>query len=93
MLSDRLQLATSAAQIGVWEWNILANSVVWDETMWQLYQVPRVEPLTYELFRSALHPAPHRKQRASPSDRCDVHAIAFLHEGLTRSAVRLALHG
>lgn len=55
-LSDRLQLATSAAKIGVWEWNVVSNGIVWDETMWQLYQLPRIEPMTYERFRAALHP-------------------------------------
>ncbi|QQS05798.1 MAG: PAS domain-containing protein [Fibrobacterota bacterium] len=38
---ERLKLATQAAQIGVWDWNIAENSLLWDDSMFALYGVER----------------------------------------------------
>lgn len=54
--SHRLLLATSAAKIGVWEWDVLTNGVVWHETMWQPYQVPRSAALPYAILQGTPHP-------------------------------------
>lgn len=35
----RLELATSAGQIGVWEYNPMQNKVIWDERMYAIHQV------------------------------------------------------
>ncbi|MGZ8405958.1 MAG: PAS domain S-box protein [Nitrospira sp.] len=40
-LADRLKLATSAAQTGVWDWNILNDELVWDDRMFALYGVKK----------------------------------------------------
>ncbi|MET0320753.1 MAG: histidine kinase dimerization/phospho-acceptor domain-containing protein, partial [Duganella sp.] len=34
---ERLQIASSAAAIGIWDWNILTDQMVWDEQMHRLY--------------------------------------------------------
>ena len=34
---ERLQIASSAAAIGIWDWNIISGEVVWDEQMYRLY--------------------------------------------------------
>ena len=36
-LTERLQLATEAGGIGVWEWDMVANRLTWDERMYRLY--------------------------------------------------------
>jgi PAS domain S-box-containing protein len=56
-LSERLGLATSAAKMGVWDWNVETNSLVWDETMHRLYAVT-LERFNgaYDAWRAALHP-------------------------------------
>lgn len=38
-LTERLQLATSAADIGIWDWDVVTNALVWDETMCRLYGI------------------------------------------------------
>jgi PAS domain S-box-containing protein len=38
-VSERLQLATSAARIGIWDWNVEKNELVWDDAMYRLYGV------------------------------------------------------
>jgi len=39
-LTERLQLATSAARMGVWDWNLVDNVHVWDAKMYELYDTP-----------------------------------------------------
>jgi PAS domain S-box-containing protein len=36
---DRLKIATQAAQIGIWQWNINDNTLVWDATMFAIYGI------------------------------------------------------
>jgi PAS domain S-box-containing protein len=36
---ERLQLATSAAGIGVWDWDVTQDRLSWDETMHSLYDI------------------------------------------------------
>ncbi len=42
-LSDRLRLATKAAQIGVWEWNSFTGSILWDDFMYEIFGVSNRE--------------------------------------------------
>ncbi len=39
-LSDRLSLALQSAKLGVWEWDITRNHVVWDDRICEIYGVP-----------------------------------------------------
>jgi len=56
---DRLRLATDAADIGIWVWDLKANTLVWDEKMYQLYETPKrmqKNTLAYEHWVSRCHP-------------------------------------
>jgi PAS domain S-box-containing protein len=56
-LAERLELATSAAQIGVWDWNILKNELVWDDRMFDLYGVKKEDfGGAYDAWLSGVHP-------------------------------------
>ena len=35
-LTERLDLATRSAHIGIWEWDIVTNHLVWDDRMYAL---------------------------------------------------------
>lgn len=37
MSENRLQLATRAAHLGIWEWDIENNDLIWDDQMYELY--------------------------------------------------------
>jgi len=37
---ERLRLATEAADIGVWEWNVKTGALKWDERMFAIYGLP-----------------------------------------------------
>ena len=38
---ERLKLATTAGNIGIWDWDIVKNELVWDEQMYRQYGVRR----------------------------------------------------
>ncbi|WON74734.1 EAL domain-containing protein [Nitrosospira sp. Is2] len=52
----RLSLATEAAAIGIWEWNIATNEIIWDDRMYDIHGVPRGTAITYEIWSSYVHP-------------------------------------
>ena len=56
-MAERLDLATSAAQIGVWDWNIPKNELVWDDRMFDLYGVKKEDfGGAYDAWLSGVHP-------------------------------------
>ena len=55
-VTERLQLATSAAKMGVWDWNVETNALLWDDTMHALYESADARRNVYEVWREAIHP-------------------------------------
>jgi PAS domain S-box-containing protein len=56
-LSDRLLLATSASEIGIWDWDLLTNTFIWDEQMYKLYDLEKnTFILNYDSWRNRIHP-------------------------------------
>lgn len=56
-LSDRLELALNSAQIGVWDWDIKQDRLIWDKRMYQIYGVsPTDFAQNYEAWQRLLHP-------------------------------------
>jgi len=56
-VSQRLQLALAASQVGVWEYDTQTDALSWDARMRELYNVPPAQPIcSYEDWRKALHP-------------------------------------
>jgi PAS domain S-box-containing protein len=55
--NERFALATHAAHMGVWDWDIPADLLVWDGRMYELYGIPR-ESFTgaYGGWSGCLHP-------------------------------------
>ncbi len=57
-LTDRLTLALKSAAIGIWEWDIPSNILIWDERMYQIYGiVPNSSHNTYLTWANSLHPS------------------------------------
>lgn len=55
--SERLQLATRAANIGIWDWDIPMNELVWDDSMYQLYGIQKVDfGGAYDAWIRTIHP-------------------------------------
>jgi PAS domain S-box-containing protein len=54
--SKRLQIAISAAQQGVWDWDLVTGEMIYSERAKEIYGLSPEEPVTYELVRDATHP-------------------------------------
>ncbi|MBN3908848.1 MAG: PAS domain-containing protein [Nostoc sp. NMS1] len=53
---ERIRLATTAAELGMWFWDITTNELVWTEKCKELFGLaPEVE-MDYELFLNCIHP-------------------------------------
>jgi len=56
-ITERLDLATRSAKMGIWDWDIQKNELVWDDQMYQLYGVDREDfDGAYETWLSGIHP-------------------------------------
>ncbi len=56
-LTERLLLATQSVQLGIWDWDIKSNTLVWDEGMYRLYNLTENEfTSVYEGWASRVHP-------------------------------------
>ena len=54
---DRLDMAVQAMGLGFWEWDLIRNSVYWDEGSYRLFGVPpNTFDGTYRAFRRLIHP-------------------------------------
>lgn len=60
----RLSLATEAAGLGVWDWDLLANTMVYSEQAKAIYGFPAGQPVTYEMVRDATHPEDYPRTSA-----------------------------
>ncbi|MBT8320489.1 MAG: PAS domain-containing protein, partial [Eudoraea sp.] len=56
-VSERLAIAIRAAQIGIWEFDIVKNNLVWSNEMYNLYGVNKNDfQGVYDAWESAVHP-------------------------------------
>jgi PAS domain S-box-containing protein len=54
---ERLKLATGSANIGIWDWDVVNNELVWDELMYRQYGIrPDTFSGAYEAWVAALAP-------------------------------------
>lgn len=54
---DRLLLATRAGGVGIWDWHIVNNILIWDDQMYELYGISRDQfSGAYEAWKAGLHP-------------------------------------
>lgn len=56
-LVERLDLATHAARMGIWDWDVQKNELVWDDQMYELYGIGREDfSSSYEAWLASIHP-------------------------------------
>ena len=56
-LLQRLDLATHAARLGIWDWDIVKDELVWDDRMYDLYGVRREDfRVAYDAWIGGVHP-------------------------------------
>lgn len=55
--NERLEAAASAGIVGIWDWDIVENVLVWDKVMYKLYGIGEGDfTSAYEAWKSTLHP-------------------------------------
>ncbi|HET8871273.1 MAG TPA: response regulator, partial [Aquabacterium sp.] len=45
---SRLKMATRSASIGIWDWDVVRNELIWDEQQFRIFGLPRKAMLTLE---------------------------------------------
>lgn len=56
-IARRLQVATTSAGLGIFEWNILDNDLIWDDKMYELHGMSREDTkLSFESWSNCVHP-------------------------------------
>jgi PAS domain S-box-containing protein len=56
-VTQRLQLATASGQLGIWDWDIVSDALVWNDRMFELYGVSRDSfQGCYKAWENCLHP-------------------------------------
>ncbi|MDB9313960.1 CBS domain-containing protein [Spirulina sp. CS-785/01] len=56
-VSQRLEVAVHAAELGIWEWEIGSDRIYWNDRMYDLYGVSREQKeVYYETWKNCLHP-------------------------------------
>jgi diguanylate cyclase (GGDEF)-like protein/PAS domain S-box-containing protein len=54
---ERLALATLYNGVGIWDWNLVTQEMIWDDSMYALYHIRREDFIgTEEAWRASLHP-------------------------------------
>lgn len=64
---DQLTKAADVAELGIWTWNIATNELVFNERMFDIYEVPvalRKNKFFYDFWRSKVHPDDRQETEA-----------------------------
>lgn len=58
---DRLQAALDAATVGVWDYDLIGDELVWSVHCYRLFGITEPFPITFEIFLQGLHPDDRQK--------------------------------
>jgi PAS domain S-box-containing protein len=54
---QRFKIASQSANLGIWDWNVRDNTMIWDERMYDLYGIDKESTVkTIDLWITGLHP-------------------------------------
>ncbi len=56
MRDELLRFASSAADIGTWQWDVVNNEFIWNDRCRELFGFPADQPITYKAFLKTIHP-------------------------------------
>ncbi|CAN5686930.1 hypothetical protein BH11BAC1_BH11BAC1_12380 [soil metagenome] len=57
LVNERLQIATHATNLGIWDWDVVNNNLVWDKTMYSIFGVAEDKfSGAYEAWAATVHP-------------------------------------
>ena len=68
-ISEHLKIATQTAQIGIWEYNLEENELVWDKEMYKIFGIEENQfSGIFEAWESTLHPEDKEKALKATND-------------------------
>jgi two-component system, cell cycle sensor histidine kinase and response regulator CckA len=65
LYSERLTQATTAASIGIWEWDLKTDQLFWDQRMFEIYGLPKKDTIPLETWLEVVHPEDVARLRQS----------------------------
>jgi diguanylate cyclase (GGDEF)-like protein/PAS domain S-box-containing protein len=69
---ERMKLATDSGGIGIWDWNLACDTMLWDDWMYRLYGVaPHANLGTHDVWRRHLHPEDRAAAEAAIREALD----------------------
>jgi len=63
--AKHLRVATDAAGVALWSWNVDTDAITMDERAFSMWGVPKVEPVTFEDLSAHIHPHDLGRVRAA----------------------------
>ena len=68
-ISERLKLATQTAHIGIWEYDLLENKLIWDNAMYNIFGVDENQFAgVFEAWEATIHPDDKEKALKATND-------------------------
>lgn len=68
-LLERLKITTQTTKIGIWEYNLITNELVWDNEMYNIFGISKKEFTgVFEAWSSTIHPADREKTLQATED-------------------------
>src|SRR5262249_22184115 len=59
---ERLRLAVTGGNVGIWEWDVVSNRLVWSDQLKAIFGLPtQAQNLTLGMFIDAIHPEDRRR--------------------------------
>lgn len=59
---QRLKFAINSAQLGIWDWNIKENTLIWNDRMFELFgKSKETKEITFDLWSECIHPEDKEK--------------------------------
>lgn len=53
---EQLKIALEAANMGIWEWDIKKNTVIWSPDAYQIFKIRKSKPLDFNSYQKLIHP-------------------------------------
>ena len=63
-LNERFELATHSGDMGIWDWDVTADTLVWDERTYEIFGAPRDISPDMDYMLSTVHPEDVDRARA-----------------------------
>ncbi len=85
ILSERLSLATKAANLGTWDWDLKNDTLWWDATLFEIFEIDKLEnELLMERWRECIHPDDVGRVRKEMEEAVKYDVVSEIHHRIIR---------